>query len=255
MAAARYSFERYLNVRSAYAPSFSPDGTRLSFLTNITGMAEVWSVPVTPGAPAPAWPEQLTFTNERILGVSYSPSSDLMIVGGDLGGNERTQLYLLSPDGTTFAPLTEQPDVIHQFGGWQEDGTHSNGWSPDGALITYASNARDARFFDVYERPVAGGAPRPLLQHDGTNYSAGYSPDGRAVLVQRQDSNVRNQLVLVERATGAARALTPEIAEGPANHLAAQWSADRRGLYLLSDRGRQFLSLAWLDLTTTELTY
>jgi dipeptidyl aminopeptidase/acylaminoacyl peptidase len=73
--------------------------------------------------------------------------------------------------------------------------------------------------------------------------------------VQRQDSNTRNQLILVDRASGTARALTPEISEGPASHLAAQWSADRRGLYLLSDRGRQFLSLAWLDLATTELTY
>ncbi len=35
----QYSFERYLNVRSAFAPSFSHDGKRLSFLTNITGVA------------------------------------------------------------------------------------------------------------------------------------------------------------------------------------------------------------------------
>jgi len=37
----QYSFERYLNVRSAVAPSFSHDGKRLSFLTSITGVAEV----------------------------------------------------------------------------------------------------------------------------------------------------------------------------------------------------------------------
>ena len=42
----QYSFERYLNVRSAFAPSFSYDRKRLSFLTNITGVAEVLSVPI-----------------------------------------------------------------------------------------------------------------------------------------------------------------------------------------------------------------
>ncbi len=43
----KYSFERYLNVRSAYGATFSPDGKQLSFLTNITGVDEVWSIPNT----------------------------------------------------------------------------------------------------------------------------------------------------------------------------------------------------------------
>ena len=86
-----------------------------------------------------------------------------------------------------------------------------------------------------------------------------YSPDGRSVLVQRFDSNVRNALLLVDTATGAVRQLTPEVADaavGPsAPHFAPQWSPDGRGFYLLSDRGRHFLSLAWLDLATAEMTY
>jgi dipeptidyl aminopeptidase/acylaminoacyl peptidase len=252
--ATRYDFERFLNVRAASGPSFSPDGQRLSFLTNVTGMAEVWSVPISTSGTPPAWPEQLTFSGDRIQGVSYSPSQDLMIAGADVGGNERTQLYLLSPDGALFERLTERTDVIHQFGGWQEDGTRSNGWSTDGTRITYASNERDPRYFDVYERPLHD-APRMLLRHDGTNYSAGYSPDGRYVLVQRHESNIRNQLLLVDTQTGDVRTLAPEITEGPGSHVAARWSADRRGLYLLSDRGRQFLTLAWLDLATTDLTF
>ena len=66
----QYSFERYLNVRSAVAPSFSHDGKRLSFLTTITGVAEVWSVPIDIHAATPAWPDQLTFRSERVSGAS-----------------------------------------------------------------------------------------------------------------------------------------------------------------------------------------
>ena len=40
-------FVRYLNVRSATGASFSPDGRRITFLTDITGVAEVWSVALT----------------------------------------------------------------------------------------------------------------------------------------------------------------------------------------------------------------
>lgn len=238
-------FERYLNVRSAHGASFSPDGQRLSFLTEITGVAEVWSVPVDMRAPVSAWPEQLTFRGERVSGAVYSPTHDQLLVAGDVGGNERMQLFLLSGDGSRLTALTMEPHVIHQFGGW----------SPDGARITYASNSRDPRFFDVYERPVAGGEPRLLLQHDGTNYPLGYSPNGRYLLVSRVESNTRNELLLVDTATGETRLLTPEPGEGPAAHKSPAWSADQRGLYLLSDRQRQFFSLAWLDVETVELTF
>ncbi len=241
----RYNFERYLNVRMAYGASFSPDGQRLSFLTDITGVAEVWSVPVDVEAPVPAWPEQLTFRGERVMSAAFSPTADLLLISADVGGSERTQLYTLSGNGLTLTALTDKPEVIYQFGGW----------SPDGTRITYSSNERDPRYFDVYERVLEEKEPRLLLQQDGSNYSAGYSPDGQQVLVSRFESNIINSLLLVDTATGETRMLTPEPVTGPAQHFAAAWSADRRGLYLLSNRGQQFLSLAWLDLATGDLTY
>lgn len=245
MATEKYSFERYLNVRSAYGASFSPDGRRLSFLTDITGVAEVWSVPIDLNAPYPAWPTQLTFSGERIASATFSPKADMLLVSSDVGGNERTQLYRVSGDGSTFTALTAQPEVMYLFGGW----------SPDGTRIAYSSNERDVRFFDVYERDMQSGAVKSLLVQDGTNHVKGYSPDGQQVLVERHESNTRNSLLLVNVATGTARNLTSDPGGGPALHTAAAWSADRRGLYLLSNQGRQFLSLAYLDLATTQLMY
>jgi len=257
-----YDFERYLNVRAARGASFAPDGGRLSFITDITGVGEVWTVPVDLRAETPAWPAQLTFRSDRAMGATYSPVAEQLLVGGDRGGNERTQLYRLSDDGAIFQPLTHEPDVIHQFAGWWEDGVGAAGWSPDGARITYASNARDRRYFDVYERHIESGQsaatdgePRLLLQQDGTIYATGYSPEGRFVLVQRAESNIRNALLLVDTATGETRMLTAEGGTGPAWHAAPHFTADGRGLYLLSDRDRDHLALAWLDLATTEMTY
>src|SRR6516164_6109007 len=133
-----YSFARYLNIRGASAPSFSHNGKRLSFLTNITGVAEVWSVPITIHATTPSWPDQLTFRNERVSGASYSPVDDVLLVSADVGGNERDQLYLLSADGAVFTALTSQPETIHRFGGW----------APDGSRIIYSSSERDSQYFD-----------------------------------------------------------------------------------------------------------
>lgn len=48
-----YPFERYLNIRSAYQPSFSFDGQRLAFLTNVTGIPQVWAIDVNGGLDIP----------------------------------------------------------------------------------------------------------------------------------------------------------------------------------------------------------
>jgi dipeptidyl aminopeptidase/acylaminoacyl peptidase len=170
----------------------------------------------------------------------------VLLLSGDVGGSERTQFYSTASDGTGLAVLTHQPEVIHQFGGW----------SPDGACICFASNQRDPRFFDVYEMEVATGVSRLLFASDDTNYAAGYTPDGRGVLVDRAESNVRNTLFLVNTETGAARRLTPDApADAHARFASPAFAAGGRGLYLLSDLGRDFMGLAMLNLETGALAY
>ena len=241
-----YSFERYLNIRGAHGPSFSHDGQLLSFLTDITGVDEAWSIPVEIHAPHPAWPEQLTFGGERISRVSYSPNEDLLLLAGDVGGSELTQLATLSNDGSVQCALTHRPEVMYRFGGW----------SPDGQRIVYSSNERDARFFDVYEMELSSGQSKVLMQGEGTFYVVGYAPDGLQVLVEQYVTNIHNQLFLVNCDNGAIRQLTAQPqGDGPALYQSGVWSHDSQYLYLLSNHGRQFLSLAQLDLVSHELTY
>src|SRR5690242_10165068 len=118
MTAKDFPFERYLNVRNSYGPTFSPDGQRLSFLTDVSGVAEVWSVPVDLGAARPAWPEQLTFRGERVSGAGYSPIEPVMLVAADSGGSELDQLYLLSQDGAEFTALTKKPEAMYRASLW-----------------------------------------------------------------------------------------------------------------------------------------
>jgi len=245
MATTIYPFERYLNVRMAYGASFSPDASQLSFLTDITGVAEVWSVPIDMRSSSSAWPTQITFRGERCMSATFAPRSNTLLITGDVGGDERTQLYLASADGATFDALTTKPEVMYLFGGW----------SPDNLHIAYSSNERDSRYFDVYERNVQTGEVTLLFQHDGTNNAGIYSPDGHSLLITRDEDNVHSQLLLLDRSTKEVRTLTPETGTGPSLYRDAAWSADRRGLYLRTHRNRQFLSLAYLDLESQEMIY
>ena len=37
-----YSLKRYLSIKSAYSPEFSPDGQRLAYLSDVTGVPQIW---------------------------------------------------------------------------------------------------------------------------------------------------------------------------------------------------------------------
>src|SRR5438132_5466251 len=175
---AAFGIERFLNIRSATAPTFAPDGRFVAFLSNITGVNQLWQVPVEGG-----WPVQLTFTGDSVRGAHYSPARPEILFSMDAGGNERTQLYRLHSldakghdlgDGWTADDLTRQPKAVHTFGGW----------SRDGERIAFAANRTDDSRFDVYVQPVGQGEARLLKQGPGGYYGpVGWSPDDRSLLV------------------------------------------------------------------------
>ena len=188
-----YEFARYLKVRGAWGAGWSPDGRKVSFLTEITGVPQVWEM----AAEGPSWPEQLTFYEERVSYAAYSPTEDEMLFGMDAGGNERSQLFLLRDGGVT--DLTRAPDAIHYPGGF----------SPDGRSIAYTATRRNGTDFDVFVQDPTGGEPETVWEVSGYHTVAGWAPDGRALIVSRHHSNVDNDLYLLDLASGEARLLTP----------------------------------------------
>jgi dipeptidyl aminopeptidase/acylaminoacyl peptidase len=234
-AAEAADIERYLQMRSAGGPTFSPDGSEIAFLTSITGTAQVWRIPATGG-----WPEQWTFFRDRVSFVRWSPTDPaVLLLGKDTGGNERTQFYLLARGGRDVIPLTDRPDSIFSFGDW----------SADGSKISYASNKRDARFFDVYVFDLKAGRETCVLKHDGTNYAGDFSPDGKRLIVQRVHTPSDVELLVVDLATGKTDNVTPAR---PAKYRAAQWTPDGKTIALITDAGRDFLGAALLDPATKE---
>ncbi|MGI8552137.1 MAG: alpha/beta fold hydrolase [Dehalococcoidia bacterium] len=233
-----FDFRRYLNIRGASLPSFSPDGAHIAFVSDSTGVPQVWSIGIDGG-----WPEQVTFVPERVSQADYSPVADELLFNLDAGGNERHQLYLLSGNGETVRPIDEDPEVMHNLGFW----------SSDGRQISFASNRRRFASFDAYVADVAGGRVRRVMEEDGNLAAGRFAPDGKSLLVARVTSSANNDLFLVDLQTEQPRHLTPH--EGQARYQDARFSADGKGLYLLSDQDREFLGLAYLDLGTLELRF
>jgi dipeptidyl aminopeptidase/acylaminoacyl peptidase len=248
--ATRFGIDRYLNIRSASAPSFSPDGRFVSFLTNITGVAQLWQVPVGGG-----WPTQLTFTTDTVRGAAYNPRRPELIFSMDHSGNEQTQLYRLHGiagntdhglgDGWAYDDLTRQPSAVHQFGGWNHEGD----------AFAFSSNRDDPSRFDLYVQRVGDREARLLHKGPGGYYlSAGWSADDKHLLVGRMESNFNQDLYVVEVGSGKERHLTPH--DGDVQYQSPVWLADGQAVYCVSTHGgRDLLGLARIDLDRGKLSY
>ncbi|WP_435335126.1 S9 family peptidase [Haloarchaeobius sp. TZWWS8] len=233
-----YDIERYLHIRSASSASFAPDGERLSFLMDTTGVSQVWTIDG-PGR----WPDQRTFFDERVTFASWSPVNDELVFGMDRGGNERQQFYRLSGDGGGEVNLTQHPDAKHRWGGW----------SHDGEWFAFTSNRRSQGVFDVYVqgRDEVGNEAHLVYEGDGWLTVGGWSPDDSRLLVSQAYSNFDQDLYVLDVESGDLEHVTPH--EGDVRYYSAEWSADGKALYVSTDVDSDTLYLARLDLDSYEL--
>jgi dipeptidyl aminopeptidase/acylaminoacyl peptidase len=232
------NIERYLNIRSASGPTYSPLTDDIAYLSNVTGTNQVWKNPARGG-----YAEQLTFFDDRVQSVRWSPRGDVLLFTRDAGGNERSQFFLMDPDGETIDALTDAPKVIHQFGGF----------SRDGAWICYSSNQRNERVFDVYVMELATRKSRRLFAGEVNHYAHSFSPDGRYVLAVREHSSYDNDLFLIDTRSESVLHLTPHTGEAFYRDMA--WAPDGHGFYLAANQGRDVFNLAFYDLQQQKLSY
>ncbi len=236
--AQKYDIERYLNIRSAGSPSFSPDGKRIAFLTNITGTSQVWTMDAGGG-----YPEQITAYQDNVSFVKWLPDGKGLIFGKAVGGNENTQFFLLSNDGAEIKELTNNPNVRHNFGDLSKDGTR----------IFYTSNKRDRNWFDVYSMNLVEGKEELLYQDNSSNFVVAVSDDGSKVIVSR--SSVRfsldNDLYLIDAKTKKATHLTPH--DKATQYGDVHFLPDGNSILFGTNQNGEFMALSRMDLQTKKI--
>src|SRR5215210_4335049 len=87
------SVARMAKVGACYSPSFSPTGDQLAFVSNLTGMPQVWTVEATGG-----WPELVTAFDDQVGAVAWSPDGEWLACTVAPGGGLNQQVYLVRPD-------------------------------------------------------------------------------------------------------------------------------------------------------------
>lgn len=233
-----YSIKDFLEVKSAGGASFSPDDTRVAYLSNVTGTSQVFLVPVEGGEP-----EQLTDFQDPVSFVRFSPTKNALILGKAEGGNEQTQFYLLDLNTRKITNITAKPEVKYNFGTW----------SPDGKSICFASNERNGKDFDVYVMDIDTLKKRKIFDEGGACLAEGFSPQGTYIVVRKNHSSANTDLYLCSLKADTVEHITTH--DGNVFYAAASWLPDESTLFLLQDKGREFNGLACYSLAEREFQY
>jgi dipeptidyl aminopeptidase/acylaminoacyl peptidase len=231
---------RFLNARSAAAPSLSPDGRLVAFRTSTTGTPQLWVVETKPGSA----PRQITF-GESVTFHEWSPTGDWIAYGVDRSGNEREGFYLISPDGTRELQLLAPSEVFRAWGGFSRDGRYA----------AFAATEPGGNDFNIYTLNLKAEELKPLRVYagQGGTYVAAWRPDGSGLLLSKTRGEDANDVLYLDLAAGEAKVLfQPKEAAG---YGPFAWTPDSRGFYLTSDEGRDFAGLAFYDMNARKLTW
>lgn len=157
----------WLAPASFEAAAQDPKGTTLAWLSNETGMAQIW---IRDGGAV----RRLTDHPEPVNSFAWSPAGGRILFTACCGGDERWQLFLLDPASGAVRALTEDPFTVHMWGAW----------SPDGARIAFSANSRAKDALDLHVMDLATGKTRIVGDSWGHQEVLGFTPDGERLVVR-----------------------------------------------------------------------
>lgn len=265
------------------SPAWSNDGTRLAFVSNRGGNAQLWVrwmdtgelLAVTHGSQAPSAPAwspdgtqlaflQLVAQAPLVVGTPLVPPpgatwsappkyTDRLVFRQDQLGELPSgfvHAFVVPAEGGTPRQVTSG-DYHH---GGQAFGGGAVTWSADGGELVLAARRGDnpewnARESDLFAFGVATGAVRRLTDRFGPDQSPAVSPDGKLIAWTGYDDRkqgYQNTLLYVMNRDGSGkRALTTAMDRSVGSPV---WSADARALYVaFDDSGNTKVARVTLD--------
>ncbi len=208
---------------------FSPDAGRIGFVTNASGVPNVWMADADGGNL-----RQVTHSNDQVGGVSWSPTSGTLAITIAPGGGLNSQIYLLPEEGGEMRMITAGGRVNNWLGDW----------SDDGRFLTYSSNADSENGMDCWLYDTQTGESRLIVRNQGIGVCT-LSPDNTHVLAQRMVSRGDNDLYLVHVDSADEQLLTPH--EGVAISHSALF-IDNQTVVFATNIGREMLALSRVDI-------
>jgi imidazolonepropionase-like amidohydrolase/Tol biopolymer transport system component len=233
-------------------PRFSPDGRRIAFSSDRTGLWNIWVMSVDGSTPAQVSRENQWFVNSPTWapdGLSIYARKHF-VKQRSLGSGEIWQFHVSGGDGLQ---VTEK-------NGWQKDAGEP-AISPDGQVLYYSKDVTPGDTFEYNKDPFGGiyaiirrdlktGRERTVSARPGGSITPRVSPDGTSLaFIRRVDLGSR--LFVRDLATGVETAvfdgLDKDLQEAWAVHGVYPqyaWTPDGKGLVIWGKGGLWRVDLA-----------
>jgi dipeptidyl aminopeptidase/acylaminoacyl peptidase len=211
----------------ATAPSFSPDGKTIAFVSNMSGSPQVWTMSGSGG-----FPKLVTAFDDPVGFVTWSPDGKWLAFNVAPGGGLNEQIYISRPDGSELRRLTDGGKENNFLGDWTEDSKQ----------IYFDSNRRDPSSTDAYLFDLSNNQTRMVAETHGVGGIEDVSHDGHLAVLNRLINRGDNNLYLIDLTTSKETLLTRH--EGPGSFFSPQFAPDGRTIYFASNKDRDLLALA-----------
>ncbi len=224
---------RYLLAGGARGAQLSPDGQMVAFTRDITGQAEIWTVPAAGGQP-----RQVTFRT-GVDSLRWTPDGTGLLYSADRNGNEQPGYFIISADGTKETSiLPAAKGDFRIFGDFARDGS-----------FIYSSTARNGNDFDIY-RATPSGESRLIYEGRFAFSAPAVSPDGRTAVVTEAVGEDADNLYLLDVASGKLTLVSQPQPRASHSLGGYAWETDGAGFYFSSNAGREFGALMRHDLNS-----
>lgn len=237
-----FSVEKLYMTRIMGGTSWSPDGKRIAFVSNISGRNNLWTVSSEGG-----WPVQLTVSDQRQAAPAWSPDGRYIAYQSDTDGNEQWDLFLVSTANGDVTNLTNTPDIAEQ----------APAWSPDAKTLAYLVKPKTGANFEIHLMDMLTRRPRPLTSGTAREWSYGrpvWSKDGTRVAATLAHANGRDSSIwLIDVKSGQRINLTPH--EGEQLWELSDWSADAKTLLITSNAGNGYDNVGLLDVASRKVEW
>jgi dipeptidyl aminopeptidase/acylaminoacyl peptidase len=239
---------------SSSTPRWSPDGTRLAFLSTRTGATQVHVI-----TPPDTTPAQLTHAANGVDDFRWSPDGRLLAYSAScpVGGATRpsgfrvvgdddawsARLWIMAAEGGTPVALTDSATVA----------VDDISWSPDSKRIAFHGSVVGAPYpfwtYDLYVARLEDRSVVRVVSNPGPDFFPIWSPDGKQLVFRTYarhpgdhvDGHTMGRLAVVPAEGGVPRLLTEDFDEQPTP---LAWKSD--GIYFAA-RQRTFQHLFRLD--------
>ena len=204
----------------------SPDGRRVAYTAEGSGVRQVYLMSIRGG-----YPEQLTATEKPASDPQWSPD------GRRIAFVREDAIWMIDVEGSHQAVVTQHPA-----------GNRSPRWCADGHQIAFVSRRRGWDQVWLVDAPVPrrgrpatkprAAEPVPLTAPGVDIDEFAWSPDGRSIAVtsQRLPDLMTSQIHVVDVPSGKERL----VAGGSAWETAPRWLPDGSGLLVVSDQSGWF---------------